>query len=241
MSPRRRKRWLKGVLASRATLAVASPALRLYRMVMYGGFLWRHDARLSRLLRSREPVIFAVWHQDFVHTLGYISRWNSRRRTYALASASRDGSIAATAAESVGFRAPVRGSTAKGAARALRGLRRLIRDDPWASITIVCDGPRPPARVLQPGILHVAQASGHPIWLLRTSFASRKELSRSWARFHLPAPWSRAVVACDGPFHVPSELDREQLEAMRVRIEERLNALATRADRMVTRGEAVVG
>ncbi len=232
MSRPLRKRLVKKLLASRATLAVASPLLRLYRMVAYGGFLWRHDPTLLRLMRSQEPVIFAVWHQDFVHTLGYISRWNTRRRTYALASASRDGSIAATAAESVGFRAPVRGSSAKGAARALRGLRRLSRDDPRASITIVCDGPRPPARVLQPGVLHMAQASGHPLWLLRTSFHQRKELSRSWARFHLPLPWSRGVVACDGPIHVPASLSRSELDALRTHIEQRLNALAGAADRV---------
>ena len=217
----------KRALGSRLTLAVASPLLRLYRTTVYGGFLWRHDPRLVRLLRSDEPALFAVWHQDFVHTLGYLSRWNRRRPTYVLASASRDGSIAATAATAMGFREPVRGSTARGGHRALLQLTRLLNAEPHASLAVVCDGPRPPARELKPGIVHLAQHSGRPVWLVRTSFQRRRVLSRSWARFHLPHPLSRGVCQADGPICVPPDAD---VEPWRVAIEQRLNALAARAD-----------
>ena len=225
----------KKALGSGLTLAIASPLLRLYRATVYGGFLWRHDRRLVALLRSNEPAIFAVWHQDFVHTLGYLSRWNRRRRTYVLASASRDGEVAATAAQAVGFRRPVRGSSARGGNRALLQLTRLLEDEPHASLAVVCDGPRPPARELKPGVLHLAQHTGLPIWLVRTSFRQRAELRRSWARFHIPHPLSRGVCVADGPIHLPSGLSRDQLEEWRERIEIRLNKLADRADRMANR------
>lgn len=188
-----------------------------------------------QLLRSREPAVFAGWHQDFVHTLGYISRWNPRRKTYVLASASRDGTLAAVAAECIGFRKPVRGSSAKHAGKALLQLTRLMRADRRASVTVVCDGPRPPARTLKPGILHLSQASGHPIWLLRTSFRRRWILEKTWARFHWPKPLSRGVCLADGPIHVPPDLDREAFERLRVEVEQRLNALAERADAMAAR------
>ena len=223
----------KRILRSPATLAVAKLVLRGYRTAVYGGFLWRHDPGLTRLLRSDEPVIFLAWHQDFVHTLGYISRWNPARRTYALASASRDGGVATAAAECVGFRPPVRGSTSRGGAGALLRLRRLLEHEPDASLVVVCDGPRPPARVLKPGGLHLAQATGRPLWLLRTSFARRKVLRRTWAQFHLPAPWSRGVVLADGPIEVPRHLDRPAFERLREDVEARLNALADRADALV--------
>ena len=194
---------------------------------MYGSFLWDHDPRLTALLRSGTPALFGVWHQDFVHTLGYLSRWNPARRTYVLASESRDGGLAATAAESMGFRRPIRGSSARGGTRALLALRRLLADDPAASLVVVCDGPRPPARVLQPGLVHLARASGRPLWFVRTSFAQRTELSRSWAKFHLPHLGARGAIRADGP-HLLNPLDpigptREALEA-------RLNELAASTD-----------
>jgi len=223
------------LLAARGTAAVAQGLLRAYRAGMYGTFLWDHDPRLLDVLRSDEPALFAVWHQDFVHTLGYLSRWNARRRTFVLASASRDGSLAATAASAMGFRDPVRGSTTRGGHRALLTLRRRLENDPGASLAVVCDGPRPPAQVLQPGIVHLAQADGRPLWLVRTSFAKRSVLERSWARFHLPHPFSRAVIRAAGPFHVAPTTDREQLECERVRLEQRFHALVREADERAAR------
>ena len=98
---------------------------------------------------------------------------------------------------------------------------------------MVVDGPRPPARVLKPGILHVAQVSGLPIWLVRSSYSRTKVLERTWAKFHIAIPMSRGVILADGPIHVPANLGREGFEALRVEVEQRLNDLADRADRAV--------
>ncbi len=220
----------KRLLASPAVLSVAGALLKGYRWLSFSTFLWDHDEVLVRFLRTDQPAIFATWHQDFAFSMGYLSRWNPRRKTYALASASRDGGIAATAAASMGFQRPIRGSTARGARRALLEMTRRLQADRFASMAVVCDGPRPPARELKPGILHLARATGHPIWLVRTSFRRKHVMRRSWAKFHWPKLFSRAVVRVDGPFHVPRDANRETLEALRLELEARLNALAERAD-----------
>ncbi len=225
----------KSILAHRLTQTLIVLLLRWYRGFVFGTYLFRHDRRLLRVLRSDEPVVFATWHQDFVHTFGYFSRWNARRKTYPLASASRDGGLASVSAEAMGFRRPIRGSSARGGQKALLQLTRLLKDDPRASVGVVCDGPRPPPRVLKPGILHLAKTSGRPIWLVRTSYERVKVLKRTWAAFHIPIPLSRAVVLADGPIRVPADLDRAGLEALRVEVEQRLNALADRADALVAR------
>ena len=157
-----------------------------------------------------------MWHQDFVHTLGYLSLYNVRRPTHVLASASRDGGLAIAAAEGVGFRRAVRGSSARGGAGALLKLHRMAKTG-RTSFAVVCDGPRPPARVLKPGVLHLARDSGLPLWLVRTSYRPVKVLSRSWAAFHLPRLGARAVCLADGPIHVPPDLDRVGLERVRAR------------------------
>jgi lysophospholipid acyltransferase (LPLAT)-like uncharacterized protein len=130
----------------------------------------------------------------------------------------------------MGFRRAIRGSSARGGPKALLALTRLLQRDKRASVVIVCDGPRPPPRVLKPGMLHLAQTSGLPIYLVRTSYSHTKVLARTWARFHIPLPLARGVSLTDGPIHVPRELDRAGLEALRAELETRLNALADRAD-----------
>ena len=204
---------------------------RGYRWFAPGTGLLRLDPRLKAVLRSDEPVIWAVWHQDFPHTLGYLSRWNARRKTWPLASASRDGTLAAVAAEALGYRSPIRGSSTRGGRKALLELTRLVKADRTASVAVVVDGPRPPARVLKPGVLHLAQASGRPVWLVRSAFSNTKVLDRTWARFHVPLFGSRGVILADGPIHVPPNLGREAFEALRLDVERRLNELADRADR----------
>lgn len=222
----------KALFASRAMAAFLRPAMRLWRALQLGGTVLRHDPALHRLLRSREPALFAVWHQDFLHTCGYLSRYTQHRPTHVLASASRDGGMMSAAAEAVGFRGAVRGSSARGGARALRAMHRLAGEG-RDSLLVVCDGPRPPAFVLKPGLLHLAGESGLPLWLVRTSWRPAIVFTRSWARFVLPSLWTRCVVRSDGPIYVPQGLSRPQLEALRQTVEQRLNALADAADAAV--------
>ena len=224
----------KKILAAHPTRILLGLFVRAYRWVLHGGLLYRHDPALLELMRSKEPAIFACWHQDFFYTLGYLSKFNVRRATYALASGSRDGGLATAAAGSVGFRGVVRGSSARGGARALLALHRLLgRGD--VSLAVVSDGPRPPARILKPGVLHLAKETGIPLWLIRTSYQPVFVFEGSWARFFVPGLAARAVALADGPIHVPRDLDREGLERLRVTIEARLNALAEAADRAVGR------
>ena len=220
----------KKIFASRAFGTFLGVVLRAYRFLLYGGLRFDHDPLFHRLLRSRERVIYAVWHQDFVYTLGYVSRFNARRPTWVLASASRDGGMAVAAASAMGYRGAVRGSSARGGAAALLGLHRLAKRVD-ASIAVVCDGPRPPARRLTPGVLHLARDTGLPIWLVRTSYAPVRTLERTWARFQIPHMFGRAAVRVDGPIHVPRDADRRDLEVRREDLERRLNALTERADR----------
>ena len=72
----------KSLVASRLMQTLVVALLRWYRSFAFGTYLFRHDPRLLALLRSDEPVVFAVWHQDFVHTFGYFSRWNARRKPW---------------------------------------------------------------------------------------------------------------------------------------------------------------
>jgi lysophospholipid acyltransferase (LPLAT)-like uncharacterized protein len=220
---------IKSFLMSRTAKVLTVAFTRLYRVAFLGTFAFRHDPRLLALMRSDRPALFGVWHQDFVHTLAYLSQWNRHRPSYVLVSTSRDGTIGAVAAETVGYRGTVRGSSARGGAKALLALHRIAATGS-CSVAVVCDGPRPPPRRMGPGLIHLARESGLPIWLVRSSFSPRWALRRSWAHFFLPPFGARTVVLSDGPIPVPADLDREGIERLRAELERRMNELTDRAD-----------
>jgi len=225
---------LKRALGSSLALTAVRLLTPLYRFFHFGGVRMRHDPALSAFLATSTPAVFACWHQDFFYTVGYLSRVTRHRPTRVLASSSRDGGLMAAAAEGVGFRRAIRGSSARGGAGALRALRRAAAEG-RESLVIVCDGPRPPAFVLQAGALSVAAGSGLPLWLVRTSYRPAKVLQRSWARFVVPSLFARGVVLAEGPILLPKGLGRAELEGQRRELEQRLLALARRADLEVLR------
>lgn len=233
--PRKKRSLTKRGLESGLVLALTAMLVRWYRVIWFSTLLWKQDPRLVAWLRTKKPAVFVCWHQDFALTMGYLARFGARRPTYVLASASRDGGIAAAAAEAVGFRKAVRGSSASKGGGALLRMTRLGRSQAAPSLAVVGDGPRPPARILKPGALLMARESGAPIWLVRTAWHPERSLRRSWARFHWPLPWARGVIVADGPIEVPSALDREGIESMREALSARLNALADHADRLAER------
>jgi hypothetical protein len=61
----------------------------------------------------------------------------------------------------------------------------------------------------------------------------KKKLFRSWDRFEVPLPFSRACFAWGEPISVPADANPAQLEAKRVEVETALNKLGDEADRAV--------
>lgn len=151
---------------------------------------WRvrtvNGEQLDEARRSGQRVLFALWHGELLPLL-----WHQRGRGVAvMISEHRDGEIIAQIAESLGYRT-VRGSSSRGASRALLGLTRAI--DGGADGAITPDGPRGPAHVFAPGAAVAAQRSGALIVPIRAR-ASRAWRLRSWDRFLIPKPFARVTV-----------------------------------------------
>ena len=151
---------------------------------------WRvreHNDAVYRTVRAaRQPVIYTLWHGEMLSLL-----WHRRNEGIAvLISEHRDGEIIARIAEGFGF-TTVRGSTSRGASRALIGLARAVESGRSAAVTP--DGPRGPARVFAPGAVIAAQRTGVPIIPIRVS-ASRAWRLRSWDRFLIPKPFARVDI-----------------------------------------------
>ena len=156
------------------------------------GRTWRirvvnRESSVERLRRERRPMVFALWHGDMLPLL-YQHRGEG---VSVLISEHRDGELIARIAESLGFRT-VRGSTTRGASRALVGLARELRDG--HDIAVTPDGPRGPARSFAPGALIAAQRARAPVIAVGVA-AKRAWRLASWDRFVIPKPFSSVCIA----------------------------------------------
>lgn len=169
---------------------------------------WRmravNEEPLNEARRTGQRVLFALWHGELLPLL-----WYQRGRNVAvMISEHRDGEIVAKIAESLGYRT-VRGSSTRGASRALLGLARAIDEGHDGAITP--DGPRGPAHVFAPGGAVAAHRTGVPIVPIRAC-ASRAWRLRSWDRFLIPKPFARVTVTMGPMTRVVADSPRAAAE-----------------------------
>ena len=152
---------------------------------------WRFRVRaaeeLRRLRAERKPGVFPRWPGQMLPLL-YHHRGEG---VSVLISEHGDGEIIARIAMRLGFRT-VRGSTSRGAARALLGLVRELEEG--HDLAITPDGPRGPEKSFAPGALIVAQRSGAPI-IPTVAVASSGWRLGSWDRFLIPKPFARITIS----------------------------------------------
>jgi lysophospholipid acyltransferase (LPLAT)-like uncharacterized protein len=172
--------------------------------------------------RRGEQMIMAFWH-DRVVMLPAAYRG---RNLCILNSQHRDGEIATRALARWGIRS-VRGSATRGGAAGFIQLVNAYRDG--ADLAIVPDGPRGPRHVVKPGILHLARATGAPIFPV-TYAARRTGHLRSWDRLIIPWPFTRVVYAAGEPIEVPRDTGDAALEAKRRELEACLNDITEWAE-----------
>ncbi|MBA2458051.1 MAG: DUF374 domain-containing protein, partial [Gemmatimonadales bacterium] len=156
-----------------AVRSLAAPAIRLLAAS------WRvrtvHEERWLPLYRARRPHVFLLWHEVLLPLL-----WQHRRQGIAIVvSEAREGQYLADFARSIGYRA-VRGSSSRGAARALLGAVRELREG--RAVAFTPDGPRGPRRELKPGVVAAAQR-GRAVVVPIHAQASRAWRLHSWDRF----------------------------------------------------------
>ena len=126
-----------------------------------------------------------------------------------------------------------RGSTSRGGRKALRQMVRDMAAGRATAFTV--DGPRGPARRVQPGAVWLAMLTGNPILPLHLE-AERYWTLRSWDRTQVPQPFTRVSLVLGPPMDVPRDADvettRRDLEAVLLALEPRARALlATPASR----------
>ena len=205
----RRARWLS---------LVGSWVIRII------GVTWRvriiDAAAVDRLRHDGQPVALLLWHGQLLPLL-YVMRFQS---IACLISTHRDGELIAQVARRLGCKL-VRGSSSRGADRALLGLVRTLRDG--FTIAVTPDGPRGPYRSFAAGALVAAHRAQAPVVAFGVH-ASRAWHLRSWDRFMIPKPFARLTIVFDTPMLVPGESSRDAAAAIPL-FTERMALVAARA------------
>lgn len=211
------------LLQARAIAAAGAPLIgSLCRTLRWRVEGMDHYAAI--VARRREPI-FAFWHGRILPATWF---WRGRG-IVVMTSQNFDGEWIARIIRRFGYGA-ARGSTSRGARRALIQLKRDVAAGRPAAFTV--DGPRGPAGRVQPGAVWLAGVTGNPILPFHIE-AERYWSASSWDRTQIPRPFSAVAVAIGAPFDVPDPSEDGVIEAHRSRLEHVLGALADRAAAML--------
>jgi lysophospholipid acyltransferase (LPLAT)-like uncharacterized protein len=181
----------------------------------------------SRFLSELPPekIIFAIWHNRLVLSLiiyhRYVTRRDRTRKLASIASASRDGGLVTSIIELFGV-APVRGSSSR---RAAPALRELVA---WAErgydLAITPDGPRGPRYTLPEGVIATAQLSGLTIVPVAYHL-NWKICLKPWDRFQIPLPFACCKITTGRMLRVPRSMTGAEREILRQQVEADLRAI----------------
>jgi lysophospholipid acyltransferase (LPLAT)-like uncharacterized protein len=151
------------------------------------------------------PMILAFWH-SCIFPATYVWR---RRQIRVLSSDSFDGEWTGRIIRKFGF-VKVRGSSSRGAVRALLGMRRELEQGWTVAFTI--DGPRGPRFVAKPGPVLLARATGVPMAAFHIAVKNAWVLN-TWDRSMIPKPFSRALMRVSRQILVPPDADDAQKQS----------------------------
>jgi lysophospholipid acyltransferase (LPLAT)-like uncharacterized protein len=179
----------------------------------------------ARDLEGRNgPLILCGWHGT---TFGFAYHFRNRG-AWVIISHSKDGDIQASIFRRLGYQI-IRGSTGRGGIRAaVEGIRSLKEGGIMA---LTPDGPRGPSGVVQSGVMLMAQKSGAKILPIGTGY-SRKLVVNTWDRYCVPWIFSRVHVVAGPELSVPADASEEELERLRVELEQAIHRTQAAADRL---------
>ncbi|HVO63920.1 MAG TPA: lysophospholipid acyltransferase family protein [Terriglobales bacterium] len=198
----RRERFLLWLISTVGTLAVRviGMTLRVAVHIEPGGAPF-----------NTHPLILCFWHRGI-----FASTWAFRRQNIGvITSQSFDGEYIARIISAFGY-VPIRGSSSRGGVRALLESRRIL--EAGRTVAFTTDGPRGPVYVTKPGPVLLASKSGVPLVAFHIA-VEKAWLLKSWDRFMIPKPFSRALLCMSPQMVIPPDLEAIQLEQFHAEVQ----------------------
>ncbi len=182
--------------------------------------------------RYQGRKIYIFWHENILMPLYLRGHCNFAM----LLSRHRDADILTELCRQLGFDF-VRGSTFGGGSAALL---EMLRRSERMNLAITPDGPRGPRRRMAQGPIYLSSKLGLPIVCMGMGY-DRPWRVKSWDRFAIPRPGTRARGVVGPALTIPPNLDRDGLEHYRLRVEQLLTRLTCEAEAWAEAGTGKIG
>jgi len=168
-------------------------------------------------------MIYTFWHREI-----FPATWFWRKRgIVVMTSQNFDGEYIARIIQKHGYGA-ARGSSSRGASRALAKMARSLRTGFDAAFTI--DGPRGPRFVAKRGSALLARSTGAAVVCFHIAVAKAYVFRKSWDLTQIPHPFSRAAIFIAPPIFVPPGAAPEEQERKQQEVQAALDGLRKRGE-----------
>ncbi|MGH9510498.1 MAG: lysophospholipid acyltransferase family protein [Terriglobales bacterium] len=163
------------------------------------------------------PMVLSFWH-NCVFPAIYVWRNLGIR---VMSSDSFDGEYTGRIIRKFGF-VKVRGSSSRGAVRALLEMRRELAKGETVAFTI--DGPKGPKYVAKPGPVLLAKTTRSPMVAFHIAMDNPWVL-KTWDSCMIPKPFSRAFMRVSRKIVVPPDAGDQQMEAFHSQLQAALDSV----------------
>lgn len=215
-------------LKQRIALRVVPPLLHAVLLV-FGRTLrfehsWDGDSPLPPGTDQPPPgSIVPFWHGCLLSAAYYFRG----RDAVVMSSSSFDGELSARVLNRLGYRT-IRGSSTRGAVRALFGMRDQAARGAFTIFT--ADGPKGPRFVAKPGPLLVARSTQRPIYCFY--FAPRRAWQLdSWDRLLIPKPFTKVHLRWSKRLDLPAGATSEEMKTFHGQMQMMLEDVRLEAER----------
>ena len=181
----------------------------------------------------KRPFACACFHGTMLFPVYYCRRYPG----VVMVSRSWDGEVIDRSIRRMGYDT-TRGSSSRGGKEALWEMIDMINERKYCS-GLAVDAPRGPSRQVKIGIVVVAKETGQPV-VPMVSWATRQIQFKSWDSMILPLPFSTIVIAFGKPTDVPTGLENEDYENLRLEIEQEMLRVQEQTEnkvRQILKGE----
>jgi len=226
--PRTDKPWRKFTLKERIQLWLitwaAYLAIRILGPTIRFNVSWEEGSPKSL---AERPCVYSFWHNCMIPAMYWCRDLDVR----VMSSDSFDGEYTGRIMQKFGF-VKVRGSSSKGAVRALLAMRREIEQGWTAAFTI--DGPKGPRYVAKPGPVVLSRSTAAPMVAFHIAL-DRAWVLKTWDGAIIPKPFCRALMRISSKITVPSDGSDQQylgelqaaLDRVRIFAEENIGKAGT--------------
>jgi len=174
-------------------------------------------------LGTGKPPIFTFWHREIFSATWF---WRARG-IVVMTSQNFDGEYIARIIQKHGY-STARGSSSRGATRALKEMIRAMRQGKPTAFTN--DGPRGPRYVAKSGSVLLAKATGAPIVCFHIAPRRAHNFHKSWDAFQIPYPFSSVLIFIAPPINVTRDSDETEQAKKLAEVQAALDGLVRRGE-----------